>query len=761
MTRVRTGRTPAGRRVRPPAGYGALALAVVVALTVLPATADAVIVEQAHPESPDSAGQGEAAHQPGYAQEGFSESFGVEIVGHLPTPEGFNADVWAHGRYAFLASWGSGASEPENPDDPSSAPTYPYCLSQGVRVVDLLDPSKPRLVATFADAAGEPDVAGSWTEKVVVADVDTAAFTGTMAAVSFQNCTPEGFRGFGVYDVSDPREPRLLHLQRTEPDTRAQAGSHEIWLDTTDDGRAFVYTAEIHQELRSSGAQPGEDGAVPETAEPGEDADFRIFEVTDPSAVRLASQWGAWRQLGVPPAHRDGNGVLRTNFVHSVITEGDRAYLSYWDLGTVILDISDREQPTFVGRTAFAGDEEGNAHSAWRVDKDGRNLLVQTDEVFEPVAGASADPNGVVEDAWGYARLFDVSNAAQPREVATYELASTRDVPAPAPGFFTVHDPKVRGGLPGQANHVYFSWYAEGVVVMPLPEVADLGDAPPATITTPHAQFVPPPTADPQDFFFASDEDEDTGEPTPTRAVPNVWGTFLVEDFAGRGVYALASDINSGLWVFRLDEEVPASSCAGERSAENFDDVDADDEHVEAITCALNAGVTQGTSTAPPLFSPTQPVTRAQMAAFIVRALDAAGFPAPAPGEPQFRDVAGHPQEEAIRRLAAAGVVGGFSDGTFRPQARVRRDQTAALLLRAYEFAVGEEITPTSGPHFHDTRGNVHEAAIDAAAELGVMLGGREGRFRPDADTRRDQMAAVITRVLEQLELTGATGVPG
>ena len=72
-------------------------------------------------------------------------------------------------------------------------------------------------------------------------------------------------------------------------------------------------------------------------------------------------------------ASRDGSGRwpgfkrggYDFNYVHSVITNAaaTRAYLSYWDLGTVILDVTNPAAPRYLGRTGAAGDPEGDAHS--------------------------------------------------------------------------------------------------------------------------------------------------------------------------------------------------------------------------------------------------------------------------------------------------------------------------------------------------------------------------------------------------------------
>ena len=415
----------------------------------------------------------------------------VIVVGHADPGAGFNADVVAHRQHAYLGSWGAFEDE-----------EFDFCPSQGVRVYDLRKPSDPELVATFADEVSEPDLAGTWTEKVIVERINTPWFRGDVAAVSIQHCAEGAFAGFGLWDVTDPANPQRLALYEA-PGTE---GLHEIWLQKRGNG-AYVYTAIPFSEFSTSpdgGTTPGQ-------------PDFRIVDVSDPTNPTDVGGWGAWAELGVFPFYTDENGVERANFVHSVRGDGKRAYLSYWDLGTVILDVSDPTNPVFLGRTEFAPNEEGNAHSSW-LGKRG-NLLIQTDEDFDPT------PSDALETAWGYARFFDISDPANPVQLSTFKLPSTTQFPPPLEfNFYSVHDPKVRGRL------AYLSWYSEGVIVLNISRPGD-----PRLV----AQFIPEPAADPQGFFAPPDVE-----------FPFVWGVFPYKERL-----VLASDINSGLWIFRLGRE--------------------------------------------------------------------------------------------------------------------------------------------------------------------------------------------------------------
>jgi hypothetical protein len=426
---------------------------------------------------------------------------GVKVLAHIDPGAGFNADVVAQSGYAYMGSWGAF-------EDPAAG--LDFCPSLGVRVFDLRNPRRPAHVATFADGTSEPDLDGSWTEKVIVRRVRTKGFHGDLAVVSIQSCSDRGFTGFGLWDVTNPRHPRRLALFET-PNT---GGSHEIWMATRGN-QAFVYTAIPLSELTTS---PDYDPQTNSATTPGE-PDFRIVDVSDPSHPVKVGEWGAWKELGRYPTTGQGNEDA-LSFVHSVITDptATRAYLSYWDLGTVVLDISDPAHPRFLGRTSFPPDAEGNAHSAALAR--GGSLLIQTDEDFEPEPGPNTEPG------WGYPRFFDISDPANPVQLATLKLPTTTQLPPPL-GFFSVHDPKVRG------NRAYFSWYSEGVVAVNIARPSN-----PTVV----AQFVPPPTSDPMGFFGPFFLGDPSNPPFPF-----VWGVFV-----DRG-YVLASDINSGLWVLDFD----------------------------------------------------------------------------------------------------------------------------------------------------------------------------------------------------------------
>jgi hypothetical protein len=379
----------------------------------------------------------------------------IRPLSHVYPGGGYTGDVFVHRGFAYLSSWHGGS-----------------CPSQGVRVYDLSKPAQPRHASTFADGMSDPEVRGTWTEKTIVQHVTTPGFTGELAAVSFQNCPgTNSYRGFGLYDVTNPRAPTKLSLVRTDP-----GGSHEIWLQAVG-RRAYVYTAIPFAEYPPGPFTPG----------------FRIYDVTDP---RHPAEIGSWI---APQSMRAG---LTAVFVHSVRVNAaaTRAYLSYWDLGTVILDISQPSHPRFLGRTT---DTQGAAHST-AITPNGR-VLIETHET-----------DG------GRPSFWDISNPSRPRLLSVFKPPARLIAAAKkrgAAGFtLGVHDAKIIG------NRAYFSWYALGVIV------ADISNPSHPRFL---AQFLPPLSRDPENEFCAKN------------SCTYTWGVYPTPK------YVAAADMVGGLWVFR------------------------------------------------------------------------------------------------------------------------------------------------------------------------------------------------------------------
>src|SRR3546814_16750311 len=109
------------------------------------------------------------------------------------------------------------------------------------------------------------------------------------------------------------------------------------------------------------------------------------------------------------------------------------------------------------------------------------------------------------------------------------------------------------------------------------------------------------------------------------------------------------------------------------------------------------------------------------MATFVARMLRAsdAGLAPGEPG--QFSDVPpGAPHQENIDALASAGVVGGRSDGTYDPGASVTRAQMAAFLVRAYELLTGSEMSGVRDWFTAAQRHTAHETAVQHTAAAGL-----------------------------------------
>ena len=94
--------------------------------------------------------------------------------------------------------------------------------------------------------------------------------------------------------------------------------------------------------------------------------------------------------------------------------------------------------------------------------------------------------------------------------------------------------------------------------------------------------------------------------------------------------------------------------------------------------------------------------------------------------------------------MTSAGIVNGYPDGTFRPNAPITRAEMAKII------ALFAKLDKTAD-RFPDTAGHWAEAYIRLAAGNGWIEGYPDGSFRPDRSITRAETVTMIDRVLERV----------
>jgi len=336
------------------------------------------------PRSQFSATPGAARTQPGLP--GALENF--EVVSKLEpkgpggafggVEDGQIADLAVHKGFAYLNS----------SDDAD-------CERGGVHVVDVNDSAHPK-ETTFIPAI-QPYYHG---EGVQALSIATPQFTGDLLAVNNEtysaNCggLVKAGGGFDLYDVSDPKEPKVLVQiagdkspdgsleQSTEPAVRPKSyHSVFVWQDGP---RAYLVGID-NTEL----------------------ADVDIFDITDPKRPVQIGDYDLVERFPEILEDEEGNGGHV--FSHDAVVKriGGRMVLlaDYWDAGYVQLDVTDPRNPTRVTDTTFSGVDplfpanglspEGNAQQG-EFSADSQFLLAADEDfnAFRTVAKAVGGGSG-------------------------------------------------------------------------------------------------------------------------------------------------------------------------------------------------------------------------------------------------------------------------------------------------------------------------------------------------------------------------------
>jgi hypothetical protein len=292
-----------------------------------------------------------------------------DVLGHVNLGGGSpNGDVFFFdhggeiGKYAYVGTWSS------------------PCSGHGIKIVDVNDPTRPKLVAL---AGGRTGISN---EDVVVREIGDMDVLG----IGVQVCKPQGGSGgLQLFDVTDPTDPQALNFFPVPA-----GGVHELDMVTRADGTTLALLAVPFTEFDNTyfGADSG--------------GEFRIVDITDPTDPVELAEWGviadsALRNFGggqEVTSSFQGLGYFAAHYAHSVRAAdgGMTAYVSFWDSGVLKFDISDPSNPVVLARTQYGVRDDGDGHSMTPYDVGGTRYILQNDEDFD-----SLSPTVVTSSATG------------------------------------------------------------------------------------------------------------------------------------------------------------------------------------------------------------------------------------------------------------------------------------------------------------------------------------------------------------------------
>lgn len=145
------------------------------------------------------------------------------------------------------------------------------------------------------------------------------------------------------------------------------------------------------------------------------------------------------------------------------------------------------------------------------------------------------------------------------------------------------------------------------------------------------------------------------------------------------------------------------------------------------------------------LIRPEANITRAEVATIFFRLLTDETRESFWSDTNSYTDVAaGSWYNNAVSTLSAMGVLGGYEDGSFRPNASITRAEFAKIAVSFFEL----EGLDCENPFLDVAPGAWYAESVAAAAEIGLIEGYEGGLFRPDAPITRAEACTIVNRTL-------------
>ena len=138
---------------------------------------------------------------------------------------------------------------------------------------------------------------------------------------------------------------------------------------------------------------------------------------------------------------------------------------------------------------------------------------------------------------------------------------------------------------------------------------------------------------------------------------------------------------------------------------------------------------------------PNGSITRAEAAAMLARLLNIEAIGSAA--KPQFTDTESSWYNKAINAVVFRGIMKGYPDGRFRPNAPITRAEFTQMISTIDNKPYG--VAP-----FADVQGHWAERAIGSEYQAKRITGYPDGLFRPDANITRAEAAVILNKIFER-----------
>jgi hypothetical protein len=228
----------------------------------------------------------------------------------------------------------------------------------------------------------------------------------------------------------------------------------------------------------------------------------------------------------------------------------------------------------------------------------------------------------------------------------------------------------------------------------------------------------------------------------------------------GNGTISFTTNANAGTaqlaYISFANQRVGVME-GGSPAVQTFNDVPPTDPYFDYISVMATYGITLGCQASPPLYCTNFPVTRAEMAAFLVRAYDvASGIGLTYPTTPYFQDLpaSGIPDSiyfPDVQRIAQLGITLGCqsSPALYCPDESVSQGQMAAFMIRSWMLLNNVTVlTYSPTPHTDVPFTDMFFGYVQKMYELGFWTGCGGGSYCENDNVTRDQMAPMVMRAM-------------